>query len=694
LNFSSILTKEIKEIQGFTKEQILSIKENLSKLTKETTEEGKNSLREYLIELFPFEQLELIYCHLSELEVFVREFLIKASKSSNTNGYHYSFLKLNIKEDLEHLSNNLVSFKINFRNVLRFLKTNELIEEKVKFTENSLEFLERIERILGEKDIQTGFIQEKYSWIWLKINEIKDFNVQIIRDFDMLTNWVFYKELHEFLTKNGGKLSKKGKKKKKKKAELANKSFRQIIDFLKSRGFQDERLIADLLFLLQENHFIEFILSELDIMPSVSKKKVNISNQILTFIEPHIKEQIIKEGQVVLKVLTNNSKAEFKKKLKKLSQDINDLMNPEISAIELLSHFSSTCFELLEEEYQILIEEPNELKNYEDIIQQYTNDLDNLHTFLENIKENLLIIESLLRPHETILSSLKKTIFNLEEEILRKKEDFSNYVKSIKNEKLRAEIKEFIEKKIQEINEFTTVFQENIFSVINKEFPELQKIRELLTNQAKRIKKIKTEIHDLLQQYKSEDIDLFPIIKRWEQNFSSKKTQQGFLLSMFITKLLKDFKEFMEEESSIFNELMEIRGEDKISGEEVLPLNYTMNELLERFTDDELRDRLVEIQAKINDLNKKMLLYQQEHDKIEKILTKRVKIKEGILKTGVKCGVCREEINFARDKIIKCPFCEAVYHYLCVAFWLSKYNSCPTCQNKFLDPTSNLFEPS
>ncbi|MHA1688509.1 MAG: hypothetical protein ACTSUN_04110, partial [Promethearchaeota archaeon] len=253
MNFSSILTKEIKEIRGFTKEQILSVKENLSKLKKETTEEAKNSLREYLLELFPFELLELISGHVSELEVFVQEFLIKASKSSSTNGYHYAFLKLNIKEDIERLKDNIITFKINCRNVLRFLKTNELIEEKVKFMESSLEQLERIERFLGEKVIQTRIIQEKYSWIWLNINKLKDFNVQIIQDFNMLTNWVFYKELHEFLTKNGEKKYKRVKKKKEKKGVTWIKSFRQILDFLKSKGFQDERLVADLLFLLQEN---------------------------------------------------------------------------------------------------------------------------------------------------------------------------------------------------------------------------------------------------------------------------------------------------------------------------------------------------------------------------------------------------------------------------------------------------------
>ena len=45
-----------------------------------------------------------------------------------------------------------------------------------------------------------------------------------------------------------------------------------------------------------------------------------------------------------------------------------------------------------------------------------------------------------------------------------------------------------------------------------------------------------------------------------------------------------------------------------------------------------------------------------------------------------------------KDKIITCPFCGSTYHYLCVAFWLSKYNSCPLCQNHFLEPYSEIFE--
>ncbi|GAG81242.1 unnamed protein product [marine sediment metagenome] len=86
------------------------------------------------------------------------------------------------------------------------------------------------------------------------------------------------------------------------------------------------------------------------------------------------------------------------------------------------------------------------------------------------------------------------------------------------------------------------------------------------------------------------------------------------------------------------------------------------------------------------------LLYQVELSKLEKLLANRVKLSKGISSSEVQCTVCHKYINFAKDKVITCPFCGSTYHYLCVAFWLSKYNSCPMCQNHFLEPHSDLFE--
>ena len=147
----------------------------------------------------------------------------------------------------------------------------------------------------------------------------------------------------------------------------------------------------------------------------------------------------------------------------------------------------------------------------------------------------------------------------------------------------------------------------------------------------------------------------------------------------------------IEEENSLFEHITEIT--DQKDNFDNVPLNFAIsNILVDKLTVDELDERTHEIQSKIENLNKEMELYRSELSNLKKTLADKVKLREGITNENVQCGVCRKTFDFAKDQIIKCPFCDAVYHYLCVAFWLSKYNSCPSCQNTFLDPNAGLFE--
>ena len=51
----------------------------------------------------------------------------------------------------------------------------------------------------------------------------------------------------------------------------------------------------------------------------------------------------------------------------------------------------------------------------------------------------------------------------------------------------------------------------------------------------------------------------------------------------------------------------------------------------------------------------------------------------------VQCTVCHKYIWYGRNYSIQCSFCGSKFHYLCVDSWLMKYNSCPMCQNEFLN---------
>lgn len=58
-------------------------------------------------------------------------------------------------------------------------------------------------------------------------------------------------------------------------------------------------------------------------------------------------------------------------------------------------------------------------------------------------------------------------------------------------------------------------------------------------------------------------------------------------------------------------------------------------------------------------------------------------------RTMIKCTICHQNIEKS-DKTIVCSFCGSSYHYSCVSNWLTEHNSCPLCQNRFLNPAVKI----
>ena len=54
---------------------------------------------------------------------------------------------------------------------------------------------------------------------------------------------------------------------------------------------------------------------------------------------------------------------------------------------------------------------------------------------------------------------------------------------------------------------------------------------------------------------------------------------------------------------------------------------------------------------------------------------------------SIQCTICHKYLWLERDNHIKCSFCGSIYHSSCVSPWLMQYNSCPMCQNVFVNPT-------
>jgi len=297
----------------------------------------------------------------------------------------------------------------------------------------------------------------------------------------------------------------------------------------------------------------------------------------------------------------------------------------------------------------------------------------------------------MIKPYTDITANLKKTLGNIISEVIRRKEEYLNYLNNIKDESFRVDVKIFVDSKIAEVNKIITSYENETSLIIKEELPQLKQIRDLLSSYKLKIEEIKTEVYNKLDSYKESNVDLYATIKHWEDNFNRKKNQLSFLLTVLMNKIFKSFKELIDTESILFAEITEITKQtEKFEG---LPLNFALSSFLaDRLSEDELRERITEITSKTNQITSSLGLYEIERSKLEEILTNKVKIRQGVSISNVQCTVCHKNINFVKDRLITCPFCGSTYHYLCVADWLSKHNSCPMCQNTFLDPNLRLFD--
>jgi gas vesicle protein len=335
--------------------------------------------------------------------------------------------------------------------------------------------------------------------------------------------------------------------------------------------------------------------------------------------------------------------------------------------------------------------EGTETDEFVKLINSYREKVDAISLNIDEIDTWVLRFDKYLKPYENITENLKKTLSRLNSELLRRKEEYQTYLTSVKDEGLRVELRKFVDDRILEVNAMMSDYEDKTSVIIREELPQLKVIRDLLRDYKTKIESIKSQIYEKIDEYKSQDIDTYQVIKHWEDNFYRKKQQLTFLLTILLNKIFKSFKDLIDEESILFAEITEITKQTE--NFEGLPMNFALSLFLaEKLTEDELRERITEINAKLNNLTSSLGLYQVELAKVEEILSNKIKVKQGIALSDVQCTVCHQFINFAKDKLITCPFCGSTYHYLCVAAWLSKYNSCPMCQNHFLQTFSGMFE--
>jgi hypothetical protein len=367
-------------------------------------------------------------------------------------------------------------------------------------------------------------------------------------------------------------------------------------------------------------------------------------------------------------------------KVQKISDLLPELVDSYIATLEL------------DYKNRLDISEYEDLEKIDRFIPQYSNKLETLYDNVENLITIADSFKRFIDPYEYLIEIYEQMFSSVLSEIVRRKDELVYYLKTVRNEWIKEDLRTYIDEQINKLDAIITDYRDEIAHFLQEEVPQMKKVETILKSSQDKIQAIKSQVSEKLDKYRGKDVKQYQFIKKWEKTFTRRRQQLQFLLVQYFTKLMKEFGDLLEQENEFYRTLEDIKKGRGTSKE--LPLNYLLSSYItEKLTQKELRERISNVKQKIAELKSLKSQYEAELTQLEEALTKKVKKIEDITTETVQCGVCHELIDFTTNKIIKCPFCGAVYHYLCIAFWLQEYNSCPSCQNVFLDPNNNVYEP-
>jgi len=582
---------------------------------------------------------------------------------------------------------NLTNLNSNGRNIKRLLKKNQFLEKKLAEIK---ELINKINKIISSLKVNIKKAEKQYNddiYLWIETNKIKNLNFKLNDLPKEIENWEEFRELVTFIT---SLVEVKSKKKVKVQDLILSFHFDELHQYFLTIQGKSIDPYNDLIYLLYINNIISDYEKDEEFVNVLERKEIthNLKKKLRPVIISLINDKLKDNLEEIIEL---DTQFDLEGRGQKGKLNLKALMGQKFS--EFLPKIIDLYFKGIDKRFQIIINDMKE-ENVEDFIKtvhSYYDRIDEFSSKIDVVDAWILKLDEILKPYQNITTTLKKTISSLSSEIFRRKNEYMAYVESIRDEGLRVDVRNFVDGKISEVNKMISTYEDQTSLLIREELPQLKEIRELLSDYKAKIEKIKEEVYYKLNTYKENNIEMYQVIKHWEDNFNRKKQQLTFLLTVLLNKIFKSFKDLIDQESILFAEITEITKQTE--NFEGLPLNFALSAFLaERLTEDELRDRISEMNAKINQLTSSLGLYQVELSKLEEILSNKVKVREGVSVSNVQCTVCHHNINFAKDKVITCPFCGSTYHYLCVAAWLSKYNSCPMCQNQFLDPNLGLFE--
>ncbi len=670
--------KDIRDIELFSKEDIYGIKSQLTIYQSEYADTLQ--VNNYLKQLLYSEILDFFSYYLKKIRELFDKYIVPTEVTKSINILSFQGLKSGIFKELNYIIVNLKSVNLNANNIRRFFKKNSYLEDLI---EKNNFLLDEANKLVIDFEVHVEKIANIYDndvYLWFQINQIKNLWFVLNPIPDSIEVWEETKELINFIEN----LNEELKKKKKKDDHRHVIHFEEVYRFCIEKQ-ENQILYPELLYLLYLNNIFEEY-AEQDIEDDIDKDIKNTS------LGETISPVIIKIFKVLLReildhVVEVNPNYNLREDLKRL--DGKGFIEQKLN--NFLPRLLENYLKALDKKYQDIIDSRSEDDDSQDIIDLYSGKIDKFITKLLEFTSYLSNIETFLGSYDMVTSSLKQIITIVVDEINRKKNEFLSYLTTIKTEKNREDVRNFISFKISELSDLINKYEEETSVIIKGEFPQLENLRKISENYKGKIQNIKTEVNTQLELYRDKNIDLYQTITQWEENFNRKSQQLNFLVSLLIKRIIKSFQGLIEKEGPLLEGIDAIAQQGGNEESLSIDLKYA-NVIADELSMEQINARINEINSKIDSIKNDIVMYEYERKKFEDQLKKREKLSKGLDITEAKCSVCFKDIDFSIDQVIKCAHCGGSFHYLCVAFWLSKYNSCPTCQNCFVVPDSGLFD--
>jgi hypothetical protein len=312
-----------------------------------------------------------------------------------------------------------------------------------------------------------------------------------------------------------------------------------------------------------------------------------------------------------------------------------------------------------------------------------------LFELIDTIEQWFNDISPFLAPFSQVLRKPQNMITQTRGEIGRQLDDFDQYTQSVQEESDRTDLQQVLEEHIISLEQILESYQQEIRPLITKKIDIIPALNQIIDKYERQFIDKKAEVSRLFKDYRQQkELNLQPTFKLWEERYEEIITRSRFALKRALASVLDEFQLPLSKEDEFFKRAYEIATNqetvaDSLSAEYLLP---------QKLSERTLRDRINQINVKIEEIERVKQLYSAEKLHFIQILEQHLKTTHNI--ESKKCIICHKPVVVTEDHFIQCEFCKSLSHYTCAAWWVNKYNSCPVCHNQYTIPNSQIYDPS